>query len=135
MDFSAATLTTAGVLLVTIAAVEYGGVFMLGILRDKATYTDYQRSSFRAGHAHAGVLVILSLIALVYADALALDGIAGFVSRSAIPMAAILMPAGFFFSAAGGGRTAPNRFIALVYLGAAVLGIGVITLGVGLLAA
>ncbi len=135
MELSAATLSTAGVLLLTVAAVEYGGVFMLGILRGKATFTEFQKASFRAGHAHAGVLVILSLVAILYADAVALDGLGEFAGTSTIPLAAILMPAGFFLSAVGEGRTSPNRLIALVYMGALALGVGVITLGVVLLTA
>jgi hypothetical protein len=81
------------------------------------------------------VLVILSLVALLYADALTWDGLGAFAGRSAIPLAAILMPAGFFFSAAGEGRSSPNRLVFLVYLGAIVLGIGVVTLGLALLTA
>lgn len=52
-----------------------------------------------------------------------------------MPVAAILMPAGFFFSAMGRGRTRPNGFIALVWLGAASLAAGVPATGVGLLTA
>ena len=56
MEFSAATMGTAGILLLTLVAVEYGGIFLLSIHRGKKEFTDFQRSSFRAGHAHAGVL-------------------------------------------------------------------------------
>jgi hypothetical protein len=44
------------------------------------------------------------------------------------------MPAGFFFSAMGPGRTKPNPARWLIYLGALSLAIGVITLGWALLA-
>jgi hypothetical protein len=43
------------------------------------------------------------------------------------------MPAGFFFSAMGEGRTSPNRLRILVYLGAVSLAIGVVSLGIALL--
>ncbi len=135
MELSTVTMGSAGVLLLTIAAVEYGGVFMLSIHRGRKEFTDFQRASFRAGHAHAGVLVILSLVVLIYADALQLSGFSRFASRSAIPLAAILMPAGFFLSAIGAGRTRPNRFIALIYLGAVSLAVGVVTLGIELVTA
>lgn len=133
MELAEDTVRTAGVLLVAIAAVEYGGLFMLGIHRGKQEFTDFQKASFRAGHAHAGVLVILSLVALLYFDTLDLTGALGVAGRSAIPLAAILMPAGFFFSAMGQGRARPNRFLVLVYLGALSLGVGAVTLGVALL--
>lgn len=43
--------------------------------------------------------------------------------------------ASFLLSSAGRGRSEPNRLIVLVYLGAACLAAGVLTLGIGLLAA
>jgi hypothetical protein len=106
---------------------------MFRLLNGERGFTDFQRSSFRAGHAHAGVLVILSLVALLYADAVELSGLARVGGRAAIPLAAILMPAGFFFSAMGRGRTTPSRFRYLIYLGAASLALGVTTLGLTLL--
>lgn len=135
MELTSATTRTAGILLITIAAVEYGGIFLLAIHRGKKDFTDFQKAFFRAGHAHAGVLLILSLVALLYADSLDLTGFSRFAGRSAIPLAAILMPAGFFFSAMGKDRARPNRFQLLIYLGALSLGIGVVTLGVNLLTA
>jgi hypothetical protein len=132
MGLSSATTTTAGILLLTIVFVEYGGTFMFRLLKGKSGFTDFQRSSFRAGHAHAGVLVMLSLVSLLYADAVDLSGFGSWAGRSAVPLAAILMPAGFFFSAMGPGRTSPNRARWLVYLGAVSLAVGVVTLGLAL---
>jgi hypothetical protein len=130
---SEATRFTAGILLLTIVAVESGGWFMLRVLSGRQPATGFQKAFFRAGHAHAGVLVILSLVAQIYADATGLTDLAGWLGRSAIPLAAILMPAGFFFSAMGRDATKPNRFILLVYAGAVSLAVGVVSLGLGLL--
>lgn len=49
--------------LVSLPTVMYGGYALLGLLR-KQKLTEQQRSFFRAGHAHAGVLLVLALIAL-----------------------------------------------------------------------
>ena len=108
---------------------------MLRIVRGQEQATAFQHAFARAGHAHAGVLVTLSLVVQVLADGADLSGLVGFLARSGIPIAAILMPAGFFFSSAGRGVTEPNRFIVLLYAGAASLAIGAVTLGIGLLAA
>ena len=132
---SADTRFTAGILLLTIVAVESGGWFMLRVLGGHQPATGFQKAFFRAGHAHAGVLVILSLVAQIYADATGMTELAGWLGRSAIPLAAILMPAGFFFSAMGRDATKPNRFILLIYAGAASLAVGVVSLGLGLLMA
>lgn len=208
----------AGLLLLSIVAIESGGYYLTRIVGGAVDVTDFQLGFSRAGHAHAGVLVTLSLIAIVLADAAdralatgrtgttgedastdpvgagaigttatALPaaasrtagvagptgtpgtpatpgaagadataapvgpagiagggagrpahsagrmGLAGWVARLGIPTAAILMPAGFFFSSMGAGRTEPNGFIVLLWLGAVSLAAGALTLGVRLL--
>jgi hypothetical protein len=133
LSLSAEARSTAGILLLAIVAVETGGVYMYRILRRRVVLTQFQQAFARAGHAHAGVLVILSLVVQLYADTVALDGVVGSVARNAVPLAAILMPAGFFFSSMGDGRTEPNRFVWLLYAGAVSLGLGATALGVSLL--
>jgi hypothetical protein len=135
MDLSADARLTAGILLVTIVAVESGGAYMLRLVRGAVAVTPFQLAFARAGHAHAGVLVILGLVVQPFADAAGMTGAAGWAARSAIPVAAILMSAGFFLSSMGAGRTSPNRLILLVYAGAISLALGALSLGIGLLAA
>ena len=135
LSLSADSRSTAGVILLTIVAVEYGGVFMLKIVRGRQPMTDFQHAFARAGHAHAGVLVTLALVCQILVDGASLSGPLSVAARNAIPAAAILMPAGFFFSSAGRGTTEPNRLIAVLYAGAASLAVGVVSLGIGLLTA
>jgi hypothetical protein len=123
----------AGILLLALVTVESGGWYMTRIVRGHVPVTEFQKGFARAGHAHAGVLLVLSLVGLLYVDAAGLTGFAAWIARSAIPLAAILMPAGFFFSSMGAGRTEANRLMALVWLGALSLAAGLITLGLGLL--
>lgn len=130
---SADTRSTAAILLFTIVAIEYGGWFMLRVVRGNQPVTDFQKAFFRAGHAHAGVLVILALVTQILADAARMSGPLAFFARNGIWAAAILMSAGFFLSAAGKGATKPNRLIVLLYLGIASLTLGVVALGIGLL--
>ena len=132
---SAGSRTTAGILLLTIVAVEYGGIFMLKIVRGRRSMTDFQKAFARAGHAHAGVLVTLALVCQILADATSLSGAGEYVARSGVPVAAILMPTGFFLASAGRDVTQPNRLILLIYAGALSLAIGVVSLGIGLLTA
>jgi len=124
---------TAGVILLTIVAIECGGWFMLRVVRGQQPATAFQQAFFRAGHAHAGVLVILSLVGLILADAAQMSGMLAFFARNGIWAAAILMPTGFFLSAAGKGRTSPNGLVVLLYLGMVLLALGVLSLGIGLL--
>jgi hypothetical protein len=135
LTISQATLTLAGTLLLTVVAVQAGGYYLLSLWTRRNDRTPFQIGFARAGHAHAGVLVILALIAQLYVDAASLDGLVATVARQGIPIAAILMPAGFFFSSMGKGRTSPNAFIVLIFLGSVALAAGVVALGIGLLQA
>jgi hypothetical protein len=126
---------TAGVVLLTIVGIEYGGLFLVRTIRSDLGLTDFQRTFFRAGHAHAGVLVILGLICLLLTGATSLTGFWNWLAGTGALIAAILMSAGFFISALGAGRTRPNGFIAVIFAGAAMLAAGVVTLGIGLLVA
>ncbi len=130
---SEASITIAGILFLALVTVETGGLYLVRIVRGAAPATDLQLSFARAGHAHAGVLLILSLVGLLYADAIGLGGRWGTLARSGVPIAALLMPAGFFFSSMGQGTTRPNGLIALVYLGGVSLAAGLLSLGIGLL--
>ncbi len=129
------TRILAGILLLSLVTVETGGIYLVKLVQGAAPATPFQLGFARAGHAHAGVLLILSLTALLYADGVHLAGMWGWLSRLGVPVAALLMPAGFFFSSMGKDRSRPNRFIALVYSGALVLTAGLASLGIGLLAA
>lgn len=68
-------------LLLTIVAVEYGGTFMLRVVRGRVPMTPFQRAFARAGHAHAGVLVLATPICQVVADAADLSGFQGTLAR------------------------------------------------------
>jgi hypothetical protein len=133
LELSAAARTTAGILLLTIPIVQFGGWYMLQLVRGRIPATPFQLAFSRAGHAHAGVLVIFAIVCQILADAAAAEGLLGTVARSGVPLAAILMPAGFFLSSAGGGRTEPNQAIWILYAGAVALALGVVALGFALL--
>jgi hypothetical protein len=125
----------AGILLLALVTVETGGLYMVQLVRGKAPATPFQISFARAGHAHAGVLLILALVCQVLADNTQQTGGLDWLSRAGVAVAALLMPAGFFFSSMGAGREQPNGLIALVYAGGALLALALISLGVGLLTA
>lgn len=135
MELSDASRTLAGILLLTVPTIELGGMFMLRVVQGKEPTTDLQKSFFRAGHAHAGVLVILSLVVQPYVDATDLSGFTEWLGRSGVPIAALLIPGGFFLSVTRRGATAPSRLIVMIFTGVALLAASVVTLGVGLLAA
>jgi hypothetical protein len=126
-----------GLVLLTVPGIMFGGQFLLRIHGGAYNFTDFQKAFARAMHAHAGVLVILSLVCLLLADAAGLTGFFGWTGRLGVPIAAVLIPGGFVASALiGKGEIhKPNKFIWLLAAGAASLGIGVLSVGIGLLAA
>lgn len=138
MEISDTSRVLAGVILITVPSIEYGGTFLLKMLRasDPAYVSNPLRHDlFRAGHAHAGVLVILSLVCQLLADAAALPAWLLWIARLGAPCAAIVMPLGFFLSVASPEATKPNGLITLVCAGAALLALGMVVLGIGLIRA
>ena len=125
----------AGILLVLLPAVAFGGVSILTLLIGDPEYMQnkLRQDLWRAGHAHAGVLLILSLIVLRYVDEAHLSDPLKRVVRTAVPSSAILLPAAFFLSVVRPDATEPNALIYLAYAGAVVLIVGLLILGVGLI--
>lgn len=129
------TKLLSGIILLTIPSIVYGGYFLLNILsgqEEALQLTDFQKSMFRAGHAHAGVLVILSLVAQILVDHAKLSNAGKWVARLTIPASALFVSGGFFAAAIGEGLTQPNNLIAILYVGILLLVVGLITLGIGL---
>lgn len=125
----------AGILLVVLPSVVFGGVSLLTLLIGDPTYMSnpLRQDLWRAGHAHAGVLLILTLVALRYVDEARLSPAMKSLVRFSIPSAAILLPLAFFLSVLSPDATRPNVLISLAYVGAVALTVGLVTLGVGLL--
>ena len=128
-----ATKLIAGILLIAITTIEFGGTFLLSILSGKyAGFTEFQRSMFRAGHAHAGVLTILALVALLFTDQAGLSAPIGWAVRIGFAAAPVLVSAGFRCGD-GQRKDPPGGLIGLLWIGVFVLGASVIALGTGLL--
>ena len=128
----------AGVLLIVLPTVMFGGISLLNFLTsDESGYVDnpLRQDLFRAGHAHAGVYLILSLVMLRYVDETMLGPFWKWLARIGAPIAAILIPAAFFLSVASPQARQPNSLINLAYVGAIFLAAAVLTLGVGLIRA
>src|SRR6202051_5017895 len=121
-----------GIILITAPTIQYGGYFLLTSLVDKSSgYMDnpLRQNFFRAGHAHAGVIVILSLICQMLADAAVLPVPLLWFVRIGVPLSAILISAGFFFSVLPPTVTQASGAVSLIYAGALILAVGVVTLG------
>ena len=129
---------TAGILLVVLPSVMFGGLSLLMFLTQGAPgFADnpLRHDLWRAGHAHAGVYLVLSLVMLRYVDEAILPPFWKWIARTGAPMAAILIPAAFFLSVASPSAREPNGLINLAYVGAVFLAAAVLCLGIGLIRA
>src|ERR1700686_2605909 len=87
-----------GIILITVPTIQYGGYFLLTSLMNKSSgYMEnpLRQNFFRAGHAHAGVIVILSLVCQILADAAVLPSPLIWWGRDGLPLSAILISLGF----------------------------------------
>lgn len=128
----------AGILLILVPTVAFGGASLLSMIVGQAPgYLDnpVRQDLWRAGHAHAGIMLIIALVLLRYVDETPLRGAWLWIARHGAPLAAIFMPAGFFLSVLSPEATVPNPLIALVGVGGVFLVAAVLTTGIGLLLA
>lgn len=135
MNLSRDARLISGITLVAVPTIQYGGLTLLGILTmgdagmapAGLELDDRQWALFRAGHAHAGVWVLFSLVIQVLLDAAVLSATLTRVARLAAPVAAIAISGGFF------GVAFIPAFSVLIYIGAASLAAAVILTGIGLI--
>lgn len=133
MQLSDITRISIGLILLTVPTIQFGGYFLLTQMgRDKVIRTELQRSYYRAGHAHAGVLVLLALLAQLMVESTRLSNSLQLLVRVGFAIAPILISAGFLGAAPREG-TKPTQLILLIYLGAIALTASLLVLGLGLL--
>jgi hypothetical protein len=124
-----------GITLLTVPTIMYGGVTLLGILTRGAAgwapgglaLNETQWALWRAGHAHAGVWVLLSLVLQILLDSARLSPVLSWSARIAAPVAAAAISGGFF------GLAFFPAFQWLMYCGAGLLLVSLLLTGVGLL--
>lgn len=121
---------------ISLPTIAFGGTFLLSILKRAAgteKITAVQRDYFRAGHAHAGVLVLLAIVGQFALDYSRFDEWAVWALRIGLFVSPLLISGGFF---GGVPRTAdgpPGPLVKLIPVGAVVLGLSTVGLGISLL--
>ncbi|MDF2580784.1 MAG: hypothetical protein K0S49_2363 [Microbacterium sp.] len=124
----------AGATILTVIGIMSGGTFLLRIASGGLPFNGLQKTFFRAGHAHAGVLVLLGLVSLLLTSA---AGAALMVQWASVGVlaSAILIPGGFFLSVLGRDPQRPGRAIALLWAGVVVLAASLLAVGIGVIVA
>jgi hypothetical protein len=135
MNLSREARIVAGLTILTVPTIMYGGVTLLGVLTKGTAgigpgglvLDDTQWALFRAGHAHAGVWVVLSVVIQILLDAAVLSPALKWVARLAAPLAAVAVSGGFF------GLAYSASFAGLLYFGGLCLVLALLLTGIGLL--
>jgi hypothetical protein len=119
-----------GATVISVVTIAFGGAFLLRVVTGTHHANELQKSFFRAGHAHAGVLVILGVLLELLGQAAGANPVWANGAAITVLVSAILMPAGFFLSVLGHNPARPNKMIASVWLGGTLLAAGVLTSGI-----
>ena len=118
---------------ISLPTIAFGGHFLLSILKKQAgreNISTIQREYFKAGHAHAGVLVTLAIIGQIVLDYSLFNGTLVWGMRIGLFVAPLLISGGFFGGAPKTPQAQPGVLVKLIPVGAVVMSLS--TLGVGL---
>ena len=117
---------------IAIPTVMYGGYALLGMLT-RGGLSEFQQTYFRAGHAHAGVLLLMALLYHHYMEQTALSpGMK--VGAAALVLVGILAQSGgFFLHMMIGKPDTPSLGTTVTSLGALLLASAVLILLYGLI--
>lgn len=122
--------------LLSLVTVEFGGWALLGFITTRnGTLGDFRERFFRAGHAHAGVLLLLALTYFSYLDNTGLGTGAQWLLGSML-LAGVLAQSGGFFVHMGLGHVGRGSIgSALTRGGGLLLAVPLISLAIELLRA
>jgi hypothetical protein len=135
MTLSRNARVMSGITILIVPTIMYGGWTLLGILTQGSVghamgamrLNETQWALWRAGHAHAGVWTILSVLLQVLLDSTRLSTALTWLARICAPISAVA------FSGALFGLAFSASFSTLLYLGVVLMLIALLTTGVGLL--
>ncbi|MFI6998692.1 hypothetical protein [Nocardia sp. NPDC050175] len=118
--------------LISLPTVMFGGVMALRLLTAEKL-TEYQRTYFRAGHAHAGVLLVMTLATLaILADTGFGDGVL-WVVCTLLALGVIAQSGGMFLNLAIGKPGKWSAANSLTAFGGLLLAIAMLTTAYGVI--
>lgn len=118
--------------LMGLLGVEYGGWALLTFVSGRAGLSDAQLRFFRAGHAHAGTLLVLSLVYFRYLSDTSLSMTLRWTGGVLMLVGILAQSGGFFVHMASGAPTASSAGPRITRSGGALLGSALLLLAIGL---
>jgi hypothetical protein len=124
------------VTLFLLPTVEYGGWALLTAYTGRLAageLADWRKQFWRAGHAHAGVLLVLSLVYLLYLPRAEFSNTWEWVLGIVLLVGLLCQSGGFFLHLAASRADKPSAGTKLTRGGALLIAAALITLAVGLI--
>jgi hypothetical protein len=119
---------------VAIPTVMYGGYALLDLLTRNGL-SEFQQTFFRAGHAHAGVLLLMALLYHHYMEQTRLSPRIKVAAAAVVLVGILAQSGGFFLHMLIGQPGAPSPGTTLTVLGAVLLAAAILVLVYGLIKA
>lgn len=121
--------------LLALVTVEFGGWSLLGFLTGQGQLSAFEEQFFRAGHGHAGVLLVLSLVFFVLMGRTRFNEPLQWLVGIGLLAGVLLQSGGFFLHLLVGEVSVSSAGTWVTRLGAVLIGAALVTLAVGLLRA
>ncbi len=118
--------------LLSLVTVAYGGWALLTFLTGRGGLTDSQLQFFRAGHAHAGVLLVLSLVYFLYLDRTEFSETTRWLAGLLLLAGILAQSGGFFVHMARGGPARSTPGTRMTRTGGVLIAVALVTLAVGI---
>jgi hypothetical protein len=118
----------------SLPTVMFGGFSVLRLLTKGQTLTPFQVTCFRAGHAHAGVLLLMSLLYYQYLEETTYIENSMFALCLMLVVGILAQSGGFFLHLALGREGERSAGTLLTFFGAGFLAVATLALAFGLTA-
>jgi hypothetical protein len=119
--------------LLSLVSVEYGGWALLGFLTGRGQLGEFRQKFFRAGHAHAGVLLVLSLVYFLYLDRTGYSTGVQWIAGLLLLLGIIAQSGGFFIHLGLGQPNRSSLGTVVTRTGAILLAVALVMLAIGLM--
>jgi hypothetical protein len=117
---------------IALPTVMYGGYALLGMLT-RGGLSEFQQTYFRAGHAHAGVLLLMALLYHHYMEQTSLSPTTKIIGAAIVLLGIVAQSGGFFVHMIIGQPGTPSVGTTITILGAVLLAVAVLLLVYGLI--
>jgi hypothetical protein len=121
------------IVLFSLVTVEYGGWALLGFLTGRGALGAFRERFFRAGHAHAGVLLVLSLVYFIYLERAGYSEGMQWLAGLLLLVGVLAQSGGFFVHLGVGQEGRSSTGTVLTRSGALLIAAALVILAVGLI--